>query len=163
MKEHLIYLHKWHGRAGRESNDGQVIIQTYNPDNFCIKYAKEQNYDMFYETEIELRKELKYPPFCDIIMIGISSASEQEVEKASRKIYELINKENIKYKTKIEVYKPVVAPISKIKNKYRWRIIIKCKLNNNIINLLNSVLEKYYNLKFKNTRVVVDVNPNNMN
>ena len=157
MKEHLIYLHKWHGRAGRESNDGQVIIQTYNPDNFCIKYAKEQNYDMFYETEIALRRQLKYPPFCDIIMIGISSASEQEVEKASKKIYELINKENIKYKTKIEVYRPVVAPISKIKNKYRWRIIIKCKLNNNIINLLNSVLEKYYNLKFKNTRVVVEL------
>ena len=118
---------------------------------------------MFYETEIALRRQLKYPAFCDIIMIGISSVSEQEVEKASKKIYELINKENIKYKTKIEVYRPVVAPISKIKNKYRWRIIIKCKLNNNIINLLNSVLEKYYNLKFKNTRVVVDVNPNNMN
>ena len=118
---------------------------------------------MFYETEIALRRQLKYPPFCDIIMIGISSVSEQEVEKASKKIYELINKENIKYKTKIEVYRPVVAPISKIKNKYRWRIIIKCKLNNNIINLLNSVLEKYYNLKFKSTRVIVDVNPNNMN
>ena len=88
---------------------------------------------MFYETEIALRRQLKYPPFCDIIMIGISSVSEQEVEKASKKIYELINKENIKYKTKIEVYRPVVAPISKIKNKYRWRIIIKCKLNNNCL------------------------------
>ena len=49
---------------------------------------------MFYETEIALRRQLKYPPFCDIIMIGISSVSEQEVEKASKKIYELINKEN---------------------------------------------------------------------
>ena len=118
---------------------------------------------MFYQTEIELRRQLKYPPFCDIIMIGVSSDSIREVEKASKKIYELINKENSKYKAKIEVYKPVAAPISKIKNKYRWRIIIKCNLNNNIINLLNSVLEKYYNLKFKNTRVIVDVNQNNMN
>lgn len=118
---------------------------------------------MFYETEIELRRQLKYPPFCDIIMFGISSALIEEVETASKKIYELINKENLKYKAKIEVYRPVTAPINKIKNKYRWRIIIKCNLNNNIINLLNSVLEKYYNLKFKNTRVVVDVNPNNMN
>ena len=96
-------------------------------------------------------------------MIGVSSASIEEVEKASKKIYELINKENLKYKAQIEMYRPVTAPISKIKNKYRWRIIIKCNLNNNIINLLNSVLEKYYNLKFKNTRVIVDVNPNNMN
>ena len=53
-----------------------------------------QNYRLFYNTEIMLRKQLKYPPFCDIIMIGISSVSEQEVEKASKKIYELINKEN---------------------------------------------------------------------
>ena len=78
---------------------------------------------MFYETEIALRRQLKYPPFCDIIMIGISSVSEQEVEKASKKIYELINKENIKYKTKIEVYRPVVAPISKIKNNNPFTLI----------------------------------------
>lgn len=114
---------------------------------------------MFYETEIALRRQLKYPPFCDIIMIGISSASEQEVEKASKKIYELINKENIKYKTKIEVYRPVVAPISKIKNKYRWRIIIKCKIADNIIDEINETINK---TNKKDVRVVVDLNPTNM-
>ena len=55
------------GRAGREQEKGRVIIQTYNPDNFSIECSKEQNYDLFYETEIKLRKQLKYPPFCDII------------------------------------------------------------------------------------------------
>lgn len=114
---------------------------------------------MFYETEITLRRQLKYPPFCDIIMIGISSVSEQEVEKASKKIYELINKENIKYKTKIEVYRPVVAPISKIKNKYRWRIIIKCKIADNIIDEINETINK---INKKDVRVVVDLNPTNM-
>ena len=117
---------------------------------------------MFYETEIALRRQLKYPPFCNIIMIGISSVSEQEVEKASKKIYELINKENIKYKTKIEVYRPVVAPISKIKNKYRWRILLKCRFNNNIINLINNIIDKYYKRNYKDVRLIIDVNPNNM-
>ena len=67
------------------------------------------------------------------------------------------------YKTNIEMYKPVVAPISKIKNKYRWRIIGKCNLNSAIINAINSTLGEFYKLKFKNTRVIADINPNNMN
>ena len=62
-----------HGRAGREKLPGKVIIQSYNPDNFSIQCAKKQNYEMFYDTEITLRKQLKYPPFCDIIVIGFSS------------------------------------------------------------------------------------------
>lgn len=74
------------GRAGRENNDGNVIIQTYDPDNFCINCAKEQKYEKFYETEISMRKQLKYPPFCDIIMFGINSTNEEDVKKTSRKI-----------------------------------------------------------------------------
>ena len=61
------------GRAGREKLPGKVIIQTYNPDNFSIQEAQQQNYKKFYETEIALRKQLKYPPFCDIIIIGFNS------------------------------------------------------------------------------------------
>ena len=55
------------GRAGREGKQGNVIIQTYNPDSFVVECAKEQNYEKFYETEIALRKQLKYPPSRDKI------------------------------------------------------------------------------------------------
>ena len=82
---------------------------------------------------------------------------------ASKKLHSLLQKNISKYKIPIELYNPVVAPISKIKNKYRWRIIAKCNLNNNIINLVNITLEEYYKLKIKNVRVIADVNPNNMN
>ena len=51
------------GRAGREKDKGRVIIQTYNPDNFSIECAKKNDYELFYNTEIGLRKQLKYPPF----------------------------------------------------------------------------------------------------
>ena len=57
------------GRAGREKDKGKVLIQTYNPDNYAIEFSKNQDYDMFYNAEIDLRKMLKYPPFCDIILI----------------------------------------------------------------------------------------------
>lgn len=148
------------GRAGREKLPGKVIIQTYSPENFCIECSKKQNYDEFYQTEIALRKQLKYPPFCDIILFALSSANKEELVKDSNKLYKILEKNN---NGVINLFKPVPAPIDKIKNNYRWRIIAKCNLNNNIIDIINKSLEEYYKNKFKNTKITVDTNPNNMN
>ena len=144
------------GRAGREKNKGKVVIQTYNPDNFCIECAKEQDYEKFYNAEIMLRKQLKYPPFCDIIVIVISSTKEQEVKNISNMIYNNIGK---MYNKKFICYKPMPAPIDKIKNKYRWRIIMKCKLDNNMIDIVNSAVQEINSVT---ARITIDVNPNNM-
>ena len=149
------------GRAGREKK-GRVIIQTYNPENFAIECVKKQNYDEFYNIEIQLRKQLKYPPFCDIITFGISSENKDEVQVASKKLYNILQRNIKNTNIKMEIYNPVVSPISKMKNKYRWRIIGKCILNNNVITLVNNTLDEYYNLKFKTTRIIADINPNNM-
>ncbi len=147
------------GRAGREKLPGEVVIQTYNPTHFSIEYSKKQDYDSFYKTEITLRKRLKYPPFCDIIIFGISSKTEKEAKQIANKIVLLLYKQNIENSF---ISKPIPAPISKIKNRYRWRIIMKCNFNNNIINKINQVLEQYYKMNLKNSRIIVDVNPNNM-
>ena len=138
---------------------GKVIIQTYNPDHYSIKYAKEQNYNSFYKSEIALRKQLKYPPFCDIILISIAGNEEKMVEKVANFFYTKIQKSNLE---NISIYKPVPAPINKIKNKYRWRIIMKGKLDNNIIDILNHITEDFYKKNVKNVQVVIDTNPNNM-
>ena len=90
-------------------------------------------------------------------------AIKKKFGNASTKLYNILKNNINKEKINIEVYNPVTAPISKIKNKYRWRIIAKCNLNNNVINLVNNTLEEYYKLKLKNVRVVADINPNNMN
>ena len=148
------------GRAGRESSDGKVIIQTYNPDNFAIKCAKKQDYDLFYQTEIELRRQLKYPPFCDIILINFNSLNEKEIIDTSNLVYEYLN-ENLK-KEKFRVFKPMPSPIDKIQNKFRWRIIIKGNMTEEANEILNNCLKEIYNKNLKYTRVSVDVNPNNM-
>ncbi len=150
------------GRAGREKCKGRVIIQTYNPDNFSIECAKKQNYKLFYDTEISLRKQLKYPPFCDIILIGFTSKDEKEVAKVAEKIHTYLKNRVIKENIGIILYKALPSPIDKIKNKYRWRILIKCKFSEKIINLINETLEEYYNLNKKDTRISIDLNPNNM-
>ena len=147
------------GRAGREKLPGKVIIQTYSPENFCVQCSKEQNYEKFYKTEIELRKQLKYPPFCDIIMFGINSSSKEEIKVASEKLYKLLKKYG---QDKMQIMPPLPAPIDRIKYRYRWRIIAKCKLSNTIIEVINKSLEEYYKEKYLKTRVIVDVNPNNM-
>ena len=147
------------GRAGREKLPGKVIIQTYNPENFAIECSKRQDYDIFYETEIELRKQLKYPPFCDIISIVLSDINEEEIKKVSEALYNNINIYIKKQNINMLIYKPLPCPIDKIKNKYRWRIILKGKLSNKIIDTINMSIQ---NTKFRTTRIIVDTNPTSL-
>ena len=149
------------GRAGRGKDKGKVIIQTYNPDSFCIQYSQKQDYKLFYDTEINIRKQLRYPPFCDIILIGISSTNYKEIEKNAKIIYEDIKQKIKTKKLQIILYKPVPAPIDKIKNRFRWRIIIKCKIDEKLIDEISDTIEKVSNTR-GNTRVIVDTNPTNM-
>ena len=148
------------GRAGRENLPGKVVIQTYNPDNFSIICAQKQNYDLFYETEIALRKQLKYPPFCDIILIGLNSYQELEIKQVSSKIYQYLEKRlnNEEFK----VLRPMPCPIDKIQNRYRWRIIIKGKMTEEANEILNACLKDIYQENIKDTRIAIDINPNNM-
>ena len=149
------------GRAGRENLEGKVIIQTYNPNNFSIEFAQKQNYDLFYETEIELRKQLNYPPFCDIIVIGFSGTDEKEIIALSSFVQKIFKTNLEKYG--INVYSPMPAPIDKIQNKFRWRIIAKGIVTNEVIIVINKCLKNIYDLnKIKSTGISVDINPNNM-
>ncbi len=147
------------GRAGRESLPGEVIIQTYNPDHFSISYAKEQNYDLFYNAEIILRERLKYPPFCDIIVLGINGKDEKRTKEVIQKLENTIRKKN---DGSYFASKALASPISKINGRFRYRIILKCKLNGKMVNKIGEILEEYYGWKEKNTRIIVDVNPSNM-
>jgi len=148
------------GRAGRESLPGEVVIQTYNPDNFAIECSKKQNYNIFYETEIELRKQLKYPPFCDIISIGLTDIDENKIKNVAEKLYEYISNYIKKEKLGDIIYKPLPCPIDKIKNRYRWRIILKGKLTGKLIDIINWAINNSNN---KTTRIIVDTNPSNLN
>jgi len=150
------------GRAGREKEKGKVIIQTYNPDNFSIECSKKQDYHLFYNTEIMMRKQLKYPPFCDIIVIGISSKKEIDGQRITQNLHTYLKNRVIQENLGIILYKGMPSPIDKIKNKYRFRIIIKCKFDNNMIEIMQDVLAQYQEMKeSKNTdnRVIIDLNP----
>ena len=146
------------GRAGRENEKGIVIIQGYNTDSYVIDYAKKQDYLTFYNTEIDFRKMLKYPPFCDIILVKFQGENLSEIQKISNNMYNFLRKsinENIGL-----VFKPVPAPIDKIKNKYRWRMIIKSKISGKLLDCIKYSIESQ-NIK-NGTSIIVDINPSNM-
>ena len=149
-----------HGRAGRENLPGKVIVQTYNPENFSIQCAKKQDYEKFFETEIVLRKQLKYPPFCDIIVVNFNSISLKEMQESCQWVYEYLkgrlNKEQY------SVFKPTPSPIDKIQNRFRYRIIIKGNVTKDANEILNECLKQIYNKNLKNTKISIDINPNNM-
>ena len=115
---------------------------------------------MFYETEIALRKQLKYPPFCDIILVNFNSTVEKDIMNISNWVYNYL-KQKLN-QDEYKVFKPMPSPIDKIQNKYRWRIIIKGVMSGQANEVLNNCLEEVYSKDLKTTRVTIDVNPNNM-
>ena len=142
-----------------ENSSGRVVIQTYNPDHYAIIHSKSQNYEAFYKTEIPLRKMLKYPPFCDIIVVRFQGSNVYELKKVSEIVY---NKINSVAQDNLMIYKPVPAPIDKIKNKYRWRMILKCRVTSRILDIIKFGITDEKISKMKNTSIIVDINPNNL-
>lgn len=126
---------------------------------------------MFYDTEIVLRKQLKYPPFCDIIIIGFNGINEEKIKDISNKtykyFYEKLNNNGNNFdidsiNKEIKIFKPMPAPIDKIQNRFRYRIIIKAEMTEEMNSLLNNYCKKIYQKDLKDIRISIDVNPNNM-
>ena len=147
------------GRAGRGKEKGRVIIQSYNPDNYSIQTARKQSYEEFYETEIAVREQLKYPPFGDIILIGINGSKLESLTKVEQDLYKILKE---KLEGKINVFRPMPAPIEKIQNRIRHRIIMKGYMTEEINKILNDILNRIYQKDLKDIRITIDVNPNNM-
>ena len=146
------------GRAGRGENSGKAIIQTVNPDSNVIALAKRQDYESFYEEEILTRKLMIYPPYCDICVVSAQSTNRPWAEKAINSVFDNIKKElsdNFK-DVKLIILGPSPAGIVKVNNKYRYRMIIKCKNNTEFRKMLCSAID----IKaLGDTSVSVDINP----
>lgn len=149
------------GRAGRGEQNGKVIIQTYNPDHYAIECAKEQDFKKFYQIESKIRKTLKYPPFCDIIVLDFSSPNKHEIQRDTKKLHQYLKNRIINEKFGVLLYSPLPCPVEKINDRYRWRMIIKCIYDEKMNKLLKETLEEFYKLK-TNTRLSIKQNPNNM-
>jgi primosomal protein N' (replication factor Y) len=141
------------GRAGRGGKTGRAVIQTYEPDHFVIKLAKNHNYPAFYESEIAMRMRFTNPPMCDIIMILASGADNKELKNALKTALKMLG-------GRLNVVPPAPAPISKIKGLYRWRTLVKCAATAEIRAKLAMISEHFKTSK--KVSVSIDINPNSM-
>ncbi len=146
------------GRAGRGDFPGKAIIQTTDPDNSIIPLAQSQDYDAFYREEIMMRKALTYPPYCDLVSVVASSqykpAAENSIISVLNNVRSLVSGEF--NDVAIIVLGPSAASVAKINNKYRYRLLIKCKNNKRLREMLRKAVDFKYE---KDTSVIIDINP----
>ncbi|MEX1382129.1 MAG: hypothetical protein AB1Z17_01915, partial [Lutibacter sp.] len=137
------------GRAGRSDLRGEVIVQTFNPEHYSIALT---DYKSFYKNEIDIRKKLNYPPFCNIALLKISSANlnlaREEAEKTAKYL-----KENLD----LDILGPAPSSMFKIKDNYYFQIIIKYRSKKEIIKEIR-FLNEYY-LKQNKVSFYIDFNP----
>jgi len=113
------------GRAGRGDKSGQVIIQTYNPENYSIKAVQTQDYAAFYREEIAIREELCYPPFHSLIKIVISGDDEREVIHRLENVLGDARQCAESRGIQMEFLGPSPAPLNRIKDQFRWQLFLK--------------------------------------
>ena len=153
------------GRAGRSDKKGCAVIQTYNTEHQILKYASQQNYVDFYKNEILLRKSYVFPPYCDILLITLTSNSENELLKGcvfiNTSIKDMAEKED-KSQLAMNVFGPFEASVYKVNDRYRMQFVVKCKNNNvsrSFFAKLYILCEKTFGNKIQ---ISFDINPNNI-
>ena len=152
------------GRAGRGKKEGLAVIQTNNPDSEIIRLACAQDYESFYEREIRLRKLLQFPPYCDIALLTLTGAIEGELLRASTLLsQELRTMAEGEYRdVALVTFGPFEAPVYRVDNKYRMRMVVKCKLNRRTLSMLAELLCSFSAKVGRKISLGIDLNPSNL-
>ena len=140
------------GRSGRSEKNGEVIIQTFNPDHYAIKYTEKHDYLGFYIHEMDIRKTLKYPPYYFLCFIRVSGKEADYIANEIGKIKRSLDR-NLENTI---ILGPTPCTIFRINNIYRYGIIIKYKKDENLRNILNKIIDHYKN----NSKIKIDIDFN---
>jgi primosomal protein N' (replication factor Y) len=163
------------GRAGRGSKPGEVLIQTHNPRHHSLLCAKEHDNANFRELELERRQNLRMPPFHSLTMIVCSSPREERAESIARALAEKIemiisNKRHgalsdstgkVKTAEIIKIIGPIEAPMKKLRNRFRWQLLLKADSVRPLSRLLKQVFETPTSIR-RDELIQVDVDPHHL-
>ena len=144
------------GRAGRAEKAGQVLIQSYNPQHYAIRFAKDQDYEGFYAYEMGIRRQLGYPPYYFTIGITLSHKKEEEVIKRA---YEVMNILRSGLSETSKILGPTPKPIARTHNLYHYQILIKYRLEDELGPTLNQVLALTQERENSELRLSIDHEP----
>jgi primosomal protein N' (replication factor Y) (superfamily II helicase) len=151
------------GRAGRGSDPGHVVIQTYTPDHYAIQHLPNHDYKGFFAVESEFRRALNYPPFARLINLRFDGPKADEVERCAKTVATQLRQlqaQEVKYNAGIEILGPAAAPIEKLRNRYRWQLLLKGKNSATILEFASHA--RRLALGAPGGRLQIDVDPYSM-
>ncbi|RJG25997.1 primosomal protein N' [Paenibacillus thiaminolyticus] len=160
------------GRAGRHDLPGEVIVQTYAPEHYSIIHASGHDYRGFASEELRHRRNLMVPPFCRLALLSMSHEQlpllVRVAENAAQRLKELAERQGWllplhEHAEAMEILGPVASPIPRIKNRYRFQCIIKCRGDVNLSGLLAEAMREFDSIaKEQDVRFSVDIDPQMM-
>ncbi len=146
------------GRSGRAEEKGEVVLQTYDPENYILRFAASYDYEGFYEHEISVRAAMMFPPFAKIVRVMVTGEQEKEALDALKETYEKLQKIYAVHAESFLFFNKMHAPIKRIQNKFRYQVLMRITEG--------SVLKEIYaacsEIKRKNVLVYVEENPANL-
>ena len=132
----------WKVDTQHEEVSGDPVCITMNPDSTVIRLACEQDYETFFQSEIRLRRLLQFPPFCDLVLLSVTCLDEKELQKACLRLSEELKRLNVLEFSDVPIvaFGPFEAPVYRVDNVYRMRMVVKCRLNKRARALFESVM-----------------------
>lgn len=148
------------GRAGRGDSQGHVVIQTYSPEHYAVAFASQHDYKGFFETEKQLRAYMGYPPYSDLFQIVFTAKREDAAKDGAESWYERIRGRMAREDQEM-VFPPQQAYLGKIKDVYRYSMLIKCPQGRRAeySRIVAAVREEDIEKKKKDYTAIVDINP----
>src|SRR5208282_5684500 len=150
------------GRAGRGDRPGKVLIQTYAPHHYSIRAARDQDYARFIRRELELRRELMYPPFSRMALVRIEGPQPGQPGEIAAKVASALARA-AKNDPTMRVLGPAPAPIERIKRRFRWQVMVKSQSLAAMRTALAAMRAEVTPIADRNeVRLMIDVDPINM-
>jgi primosomal protein N' (replication factor Y) (superfamily II helicase) len=143
------------GRAGRGSLPGRVLIQTVNPEHYAVRCAAAQDYEAFYQKELQFRRMMRYPPFAALANVLVRSPQQEEALRMSTELGLHLNPapEGLK------ILGPAEAPVPRLKNEFRYQLLIKAVSRKRLNEVLKELRSLAMERKWSATSLVIDVDP----
>jgi primosomal protein N' (replication factor Y) len=143
------------GRAGRGSLPGTVLIQTINPDHYAIRMAAAQDYQAFYEKELQFRRMMQYPPFSAMANLLVRAEKQEEALRMSGELGRHLSPPP----EGVRMMGPAEAPVPRLKAEFRYQMLIKASSRKTLNELLRRAIAYARERKWPATSLVVDVDP----
>ncbi|RKO67295.1 replication restart helicase PriA [Desulfofundulus salinus] len=147
------------GRSGRGEQGGEVLIQTYSPDHYAVTCAQNHDYQGFYRREMALRRTLGYPPYTHLARLLVTGRMEKEVQEAADFLAQAVHAAGVP----VELLGPAPAPLTRIKDRYRWHLVLKASAQGVLREAVTVALDGFSGTgRYRRVQVSVDIAPQSM-